>query len=289
MVALSNVALTDTFSVWLTRTNQLVVKTNEMENVSSNSYNKANAANSLANDSFTFANTVNIRVVAAFAQSNIALLSASAAHNKANAANYYAYNVESIAVSAYNQANSGTSAAAAFNKANSANYFAFLVDANTVAAFDKANAANVLANSSYTFANTVNIRTVASFSQANTANQAAHGAYALANTLNVTHQTLTDGATVNWDTNLGKVATLTVSSAGGLNRTVANPTNLRVETYILHVIQGDSTTRSITWGSAFKWTAQTAPPSSGGVGTRDVYSFVSDGTFMYGSFIPDVR
>lgn len=289
MAALSNVALTDTFSVWLTRTNQLILKTNEMENVDNSAYgkantanyfaylvnantvaayDKANAANVLANSSYTFANTVNIRVVAAFAQSNISLLVASSAYNKANAAN-------SLAEAAFNQANSGTSAAEAFNKANSANYYASLVDANTAAAFIKANNGNILAQQA--------------FALAGEANTKGAGAYALANTLNVTHQTLTDGSTVNWDVSQGKVATLTVSSAGGLNRTVANPTNLRVDTYILHVIQGDSTTRSITWGNVYKWTAATAPPSSGGANTRDVYSFVSDGTNMYGSFIPDVR
>ena len=289
MAALSNVALTDTFSVWMTRTNQLVLKTNEMENVDNSAfgkantanyftylvnantvaaYDKANTANLLAYDSYGFANTVNIRVVAAFAQSNISLLVASSAYNKANAAN-------SLAEAAFNQANSGTSAAAAYDKANSANYYASLVDANASAAFIRANNANILAQQAFALATEANTKSA--------------GAYALANTLNVTHQTLTDGGTVNWDVSQGKVATLTVSSAGGLNRTVANPTNLRVESYILHVVQGDSTTRSITWGNAYKWTAQTAPPASGGVGTRDVYSFISDGTFMYGSFIPDVR
>ena len=291
MVALSNVALTDTFSVWLTRTNQLVVKTNEMENASSNSYNKANSSNVLANSAYTFANTVNIRTVAAFAQSNISLLTASTAYDKSNAANYFAYNVSIIAQAAYEQANSGTAASEAFNKANSANYFAYLVNANTVAAYDKANTSNIMGFDAYARANAAYIIGNSAFDKANTANNIAQGSFNTANTMNLsfTNVTLTDGATINWNLSQGRVATVSLSSAGGLNRTFNAPTNMTVGTYILHVIQSDSTTRSITWNSAFKWSAQTAPPSSGGTGTRDIYSFVCDGSFFYGSFIPDVR
>ena len=102
---------------------------------------------------------------------------------------------------------------------------------------------------------------------------------------NALSQTLTDGATINWDTSLGRVATVTL----GGNRTVAAPTNLRVGTYILYVIQDATGSRTLTWNSAFKWTAAIAPPLTTTANARDVFSFVSDGTNLYGSFIPDVR
>jgi len=103
-----------------------------------------------------------------------------------------------------------------------------------------------------------------------------------ANTLN---QTLTDGATITWDTSLGQIATVTLAG----NRTMAAPTNLKVSTYILHVIQDVTGSRTLTWNSVFKWPAGVAPVLSTGANKRDVFTFVSDGTNLYGSFLPDVR
>lgn len=105
---------------------------------------------------------------------------------------------------------------------------------------------------------------------------------ASANTLN---QTLTDGATITWDTSLGQIGTVTLAG----NRTMAAPTNLKVTTYILHVLQDATGSRTITWNSVFKWTAGAAPVLSTGAGKRDVFSFISDGTNLYGSYLPDVR
>lgn len=102
---------------------------------------------------------------------------------------------------------------------------------------------------------------------------------------NILSQTLTDGATINWNTASGQVATVTL----GGNRAIAAPTNLKVGTYILHVIQDATGSRTLTWNSVFKWTAGVAPPLTTTANARDVFSFVSDGTNLYGSFIPDVR
>ena len=103
-----------------------------------------------------------------------------------------------------------------------------------------------------------------------------------ANTLN---QTLTDGATITWDTSIGQIATVTLAG----NRTMAAPTNLKVSTYILHVIQDVTGSRTLTWNSVFKWPAGVAPVLSTGANKRDVFTFVSDGTNLYGSYLPDVR
>lgn len=102
---------------------------------------------------------------------------------------------------------------------------------------------------------------------------------------NVLNQTLTDGATINWNTALGAVATVTL----GGNRTMAAPSNLKVGTYILHVVQDGSGGRTISWNSVFKWPAGIAPTLTSTANRRDLFSFVCDGTNLYGSFLPDVR
>ena len=102
---------------------------------------------------------------------------------------------------------------------------------------------------------------------------------------NTLSQTLSDGATISWNASLGRVATVTI----GASRTMAKPTNLKVGTYILKVVQGGSGNYNLSWNAAYKWTAQTAPTLSTAVGAVDVFSFFSDGNVLYGSFLPDVR
>ena len=48
MAALSNVALTDAFDIWRTRTNQIIIKLDQLETSDGASFNKANSANVLA-------------------------------------------------------------------------------------------------------------------------------------------------------------------------------------------------------------------------------------------------
>ena len=102
---------------------------------------------------------------------------------------------------------------------------------------------------------------------------------------NIANQVLTDAATINWDLSLGQVATVTLAG----NRTMAAPTNMKVGTYILHVIQDGSGGRTLSWNSVFKWPAAVAPVLTTTAGRRDLFSFVCDGTNLYGSFLPDVR
>lgn len=101
---------------------------------------------------------------------------------------------------------------------------------------------------------------------------------------NAVSQTLTDAATVNWNAASGRVATVTLAG----NRTMAAPTNLKVGTYILSVIQDATGTRTLTWNAVFKWPGGVAPTLTTTGSARDVFSFFSDGTNMYGSMsIPD--
>lgn len=102
-------------------------------------------------------------------------------------------------------------------------------------------------------------------------------------------QTLTDAGTITWNLDSGGIATLTLSATGGVTRTMNAPTNPKKGTYVLHLIQGDGTARGVTWNAAFKWQSASPPTLSSGAGKRDVFSFVSDGTNLYGNAMLDVR
>lgn len=90
--------------------------------------------------------------------------------------------------------------------------------------------------------------------------------------------TLTDAATIAWDTSTGQVATFTFVSS---NRTVGAPTNLQNGAfYALAVIQ-NSGSNTLTWNSVFKWAGGTAPTLSTAAGAKDYFVFRSDGTNLY--------
>jgi hypothetical protein len=102
---------------------------------------------------------------------------------------------------------------------------------------------------------------------------------------NILSQTLTDDATITWNTALGQIATVTLAG----NRTMAAPTNLKVGTYILRVYQDATGSRSLTWNGVFKWTAAVAPVLSTTANALDIITLFSDGTNLYGSYLPDMR
>jgi len=98
------------------------------------------------------------------------------------------------------------------------------------------------------------------------------------------NQTLTDGATISWNTNLGTVATVTL----GGNRTLSNPTGLRVGTYMLIVKQDATGNRTLTWGTAYKFPAGAKPPLTTTANAIDIISFFCDGTNMFGTYAPNM-
>jgi hypothetical protein len=102
---------------------------------------------------------------------------------------------------------------------------------------------------------------------------------------NTLQQTLTFNATQTWDTSLGQITTVTLTA----NVTFSAPSNLKVGTYILHIYQDSTGGRTATWNSIFKWPAGVAPVLTTNASAHDVLSFVSDGTNMYGSFLPNVK
>jgi hypothetical protein len=92
--------------------------------------------------------------------------------------------------------------------------------------------------------------------------------------------TLTDAATITWDTSTagGQVATFTFVSS---NRTMGAPTNLKNGGfYALAVIQ-NAGSNTLTWSSIFKWANGVAPTLSTAAGAKDFFTFRSDGTNLY--------
>ena len=90
--------------------------------------------------------------------------------------------------------------------------------------------------------------------------------------------TLTDAATIAWDTTTGQVATFTFVSS---NRTVGAPSSLVSGAfYALAVIQ-NAGSNTLTWNSVFKWANGTAPTLSTAAGAQDYFVFRSNGTNLY--------
>jgi hypothetical protein len=90
--------------------------------------------------------------------------------------------------------------------------------------------------------------------------------------------TLTDAATIAWDTSTSQVATFTFVST---NRTMGAPTNLKNGAfYALAVIQNGGS-NTLTFNSVFKWASGTAPTLSTAAGAKDYFTFRSDGTNLY--------
>ena len=80
-------------------------------------------------------------------------------------------------------------------------------------------------------------------------------------------QTLTDGATINWDTALGYNAYVTLEG----NRTMPAPTNMQDGlSYQLFIDQGAVGSRTISWNAIFDWRELGAPTLSTGAGKVDI-------------------
>lgn len=246
-MAISNVALTNTFDEWRVTTNQLIVVTNDLLGDGLTTYRNITANVVTANTLFINSLNVESALSASFLKANTANVIANAAFAQANIAN-------TIAVSAFQQA----------NVANN-------------------NAGNSVLKIGDTMTGTLVVPTI----NIGTTLRATGGTIDTA-AANVLSQTLTDATTVSWNASNGQIATITLGSV--VNRVILNPTNLRVGTYILHVIQDGSGNRTIsTWDTKFKWTQGVAPTLSTAANARDVFSFVCDGTNLYGVMIPDVR
>ena len=91
---------------------------------------------------------------------------------------------------------------------------------------------------------------------------------------------LTSATTIAWNVNTAQVATLTL----GHNATISDATNQASGgVYIMRVTQPASP-KTLAWSSGYKWPGGSAPVLTGTAGAVDIFTFVSDGTSMYGSF-----
>ena len=91
---------------------------------------------------------------------------------------------------------------------------------------------------------------------------------------------LTSATSISWDAGSNQSAVLVL----GHNATMGAATNqANGGVYILKVTQNTSP-KTLSWNSNYKWPGNTAPTMTATGGAVDVFTFVSDGTYMYGSF-----
>ena len=90
--------------------------------------------------------------------------------------------------------------------------------------------------------------------------------------------TLTSGTSIAWNLEENQVARLALATNG----TMADPSN-KVDgaTYILSVTQSTGT-NTLAWNANFKWPGGTAPTLTAGSGKTDIFTFVSNGTSLFG-------
>lgn len=281
-MAIANVALTDTFDYWRSVTNSLVVAINDkLVYCNTSNANTVSISSFASRTSNLYVNIITSTSLNDTATANVA--SAFTANTLQGLALVYAASANSNAQISVAGANTWANTIGAAGNAW-ANTLAFSTGisatswANTVGAAANAYAV-VVGASGNSYATTTFAPKLSP-----TINNVTLTGTATINA-NIANQILTDGTTINWDVSLGSVATVTL----GGNRTIAAPTNLKIGSYILHIIQDGTGGRTVTWNSVFKWPAGVAPVLTTTGNRRDLFSFVCDGTNLYGSYLPDVR
>lgn len=218
------------------------------------------------NSVYAYANTYGGTIANISFKSNTAYYIANLSYDQSNTA-------YSTAVNAFNLAAAkGVIASAAFDTANGAYGSANVLSTFISSSANTSNASFNVANAAYTNANSTLVVAQAAFAKANAA-------------ASITSGTITDAATINWDLSQYQVATVTL----GGNRTIAAPSNMSVGTFVLHLKQDATGSRTVTWNSVFKFPAGVAPPLTTTANARDIVSFICDGTYMYGSYMLDAK
>ncbi len=91
---------------------------------------------------------------------------------------------------------------------------------------------------------------------------------------------LIDAANIAWNLEKSQAANVTL----GGNRTLSNPTNKKAgASYTLVVKQDGTGSRTLAYGTDYKWVGGVAPVLSTAAGAIDVLTFISDGSYMYGA------
>jgi hypothetical protein len=101
---------------------------------------------------------------------------------------------------------------------------------------------------------------------------------------NASEAALSDGASIAWNLDDAQAAKVTLAG----NRTLDDPTNMVTGgTYVLRVTQDATGSRTLSYGSAYKWEGGTAPTLSTAANAVDILTFTSDGTSMFGVIAKD--
>jgi hypothetical protein len=102
--------------------------------------------------------------------------------------------------------------------------------------------------------------------------------YSRAHNFAATALTITS-STVPWDLSQNQVATLAVTTSATMNA----PSNQQAgATYLLIATQRTSSSAVLGWNASYKWPNATAPTLSVGSGNTDIFTFVSNGTSLFG-------
>ncbi|NDB58744.1 hypothetical protein EB001_09880, partial [bacterium] len=266
-MALANVALTDTFDYWRTVTNSLVVAINDkLVYCNTSNANTVSIPSFASRTSNLYVNIITSTSLNDTATSNVA--SAFTANTLQGLALVYAASANSNTQVSVRGANTWANTIGVASN-NWANTIAFSTGISATAWANNIGAsANSWANAVGAAANSYSSVTYAPKLSPTINNPTLTGTATI--NANIANQTLTDAATINWDVSLGSVATVTLAG----NRIVAAPTNLKIGTYILHIIQDGVGSRTLTWNSIFKWPAGVAPVLTTTAGRRDLFSFV---------------
>ncbi|MEH6434279.1 hypothetical protein [Massilia sp. DD77] len=90
------------------------------------------------------------------------------------------------------------------------------------------------------------------------------------------------GTPIAWNAGAIEVPTLTLIG----NRTLGAPTNLKAGPYVMHVKQDATGGRTLTFDAAFVFPDDVQPDIDTRPNRRTVFSFISDGVNLYGSYMP---
>jgi hypothetical protein len=94
--------------------------------------------------------------------------------------------------------------------------------------------------------------------------------------------TLQDAASIAWDLSSNQVASVTLTLPG--SRLLQNPTFAKNGgVYILFVTQGSTGSRTLTYGSNYRWPNSSNPNLTTAAGKTDILTFISMGGLMYGT------
>jgi hypothetical protein len=117
---------------------------------------------------------------------------------------------------------------------------------------------------------------VATASTATVAKLASAQEYTAAHNFNAT--TLTSGTSIAWDLSSNQVARLVLSTNGTMSD-ASNKVDGAV--YILLVTQGTGS-NTLAWNATYKWPGGTAPTLTTGSAKSDIFTFISNGTSLFG-------